>query len=101
MEGRKKASDYPQELLDLFHLYIHGELDRRGFLEKAKKFATGSLTAAALVESLRPNYAWAQQIAKDDPRIRTEVLSVASPQGNRSIRALFVSPAQASGELRM
>src|SRR5215216_2738267 len=96
---RKKASDYPQELLDLFDLYVHGELDRRGFLERASKFATGTVTATALWESLRPNYAWAEQVSKDDGRLKTEYLSVPSPQGNGSIRGYFVRPAKATGKL--
>ena len=62
---RKKACDYPQELLDLFDRYVHGELDRRGFLEAAKKFAVGGVTATAIWESLRPNYAWAQQVPRN------------------------------------
>ena len=59
---RKQASDYPQELLDLFHEYQHGDIDRRTFLDRLGKFATGGLTAMAIFESLRPNYAWAQQV---------------------------------------
>ena len=82
---RNKANDYPQELLDLFDLYVHGELDRRGFLERAQKFATGAVTATALWESLRPNYAWAEQIPKNDSRLKTERVTVESPQGNGKI----------------
>ena len=96
---RKKASDYPQELLDLFDLYVHGELDRRGFMERAGKFATGPVTALTLWESLRPNYAWAEQVSKDDSRLKTEYLSVPSPQGNGSIRGYFVRPAKTAGKL--
>ena len=96
---RKKASDYPQELLDLFDLYVHGDLDRRGFLERAGKFATGSVTALALYESLKPNYAWAEQIRKDDNRVKTEYVSVPSPQGNTSIKGYLVRPAKATGKL--
>src|SRR5436190_2943325 len=96
---RKKASDYPQELLDLFDLYVHGELDRRGFIERAKKFATGGVTAMALWESLRPNYAWAEQVPKDDSRLKTEYATVPSPQGNGSIKGYLVRPAKASGKL--
>jgi carboxymethylenebutenolidase len=83
---RKKASDYPQELLDLFHEYQHGDITRRDFLERAKKFAVGGVTAAALYESLKPNYAWAQQVKKDDARIKTSYETVPSPQGNGSIK---------------
>jgi len=96
---RKRASDYPQELLDLFDRYVHGELDRRGFLDSAKKFAVGGVTATALWESLRPNYAWAQQVPKDDPRIKTEYATVTSPQGNGNIRGYLVLPAHAAGKL--
>jgi carboxymethylenebutenolidase len=96
---RKKASDYPQELLDLFHQYVHGDIDRRAFLEGAGKFAVGGLTAAAIFESLKPNYAWAQQVPKDDPRIKTEYDAVQSPQGNGTIRGYFARPANAAGKL--
>jgi carboxymethylenebutenolidase len=96
---RKKASDFPQELLDLFDRYVHGELPRRDFLDGAKKFATGGLTAAALFESLRPNYAWAQQVAKDDPRIVTERVTVPSPQGNGEIKGYLVKPEKMPGKL--
>ena len=96
---RKKASDFPQELLDLFDRYVHGEIDRRSFLEGAKKFAVGGLTAMAIWESLRPNYVWAQQVAKDDSRIETEYATVPSPQGNGSIRGYLARPANASGKL--
>jgi carboxymethylenebutenolidase len=96
---RKNASDYPQELLNLFDKYVHGDIERRDFLEGAKKFATGSMTAMAIWESLRPNYAWAQQVAKDDSRIQTERATVPSPQGNGSIRGYLVRPARAAGKL--
>jgi len=96
---RKNANDFPQELLDLFDRYVHGDIGRREFLDGAKKFAAGGLTAMAIWESLRPNYAWAQQVAKDDSRIKTEQTSVASPQGNGSIRGLLVRPAKAARKL--
>ncbi|MBI3207621.1 MAG: dienelactone hydrolase family protein [Candidatus Solibacter usitatus] len=96
---RKKASDYPQELLNLFDKYVHGDIERREFLEGAQKFAVGGVTATAIWESLRPNYAWAQQVAKDDSRIKAEYATVPSPEGNGSIRGYLVRPAKASGKL--
>ena len=96
---RKKASDYPQELLDLFHEYQHGEITRRDFLERAKKYAVGGVTAMALFESLRPNYAWAQQVKKDDARIKTSYETVQSPEGNGSIKGYFAKPASGSGKV--
>ncbi|MCW3094760.1 MAG: Carboxymethylenebutenolidase [Chthonomonadaceae bacterium] len=91
---RKTANDYPQELLNLFDTYVHGGMDRREFLERAQKFAVGGVTAMALWESLRPNYAWAQQVPKDDPRIKTEVATVPSPKGNGEIKGYLVHPVQ-------
>jgi carboxymethylenebutenolidase len=96
---RKKASDYPQELLDLFHEYQHGDISRRDFLERAKKFAIGGLTAAAIFETLKPNYAWAQQVPKDDKRLKTEYADVPSPQGNGKIRGYLARPANATGKV--
>ncbi len=96
---RQKASDYPQELLNLFDRYVHGEMERRDFIEGAGKFAVGGLTATAIWDSLRPNYAWAQQVPKDDPRIKAAYATVDSPQGNGSIRGYLVEPANATGKL--
>jgi carboxymethylenebutenolidase len=91
---RKVASDYPQELLDLFHEYQHGDIDRRTFLNGAAKFAVGGLTLAAIFESLTPNYAWAQQVPSDDKRIKVGYEVVPSPSGNGSIRGYLARPAQ-------
>jgi carboxymethylenebutenolidase len=96
---RKKAVDFPQPLLDLFDRYVHGDISRREFLDGANRFAAGGVTAAALWASLRPNYAWAQQVDKDDKRITTERVTVPSPQGNGEIRGYLVRPAKTSGKL--
>jgi carboxymethylenebutenolidase len=96
---RKKASDYPQELLDLFHEYQHGDITRREFLDRANKFAVGGITAVALWESLKPNYAWAQQVPKDDKRLKVSYETVSSPQGNGSIKGYFARPSNAAGKL--
>lgn len=91
---RKTAAEFPQELLNLFDKYVHGDIDRRAFLDGAQKFATGGVTAAMLFEALRPNYAWAQQVAKDDARIKDEYSTVPSPAGNGSIKGYLVRPAK-------
>ncbi|MCE3000085.1 MAG: dienelactone hydrolase family protein, partial [Betaproteobacteria bacterium] len=62
---RKKASDFPQEVMKLFDGYVHGRIDRREFLDRAAKFAVGAFTATAMLEALKPNFAWAQQVARD------------------------------------
>jgi carboxymethylenebutenolidase len=96
---RKKASEYPQALLDLFHEYQHGDITRREFLDRAKTFGVGGLTGMAIWESLKPNYAWAEQIPKDDIRITVGYETVQSPEGNGSIKGYFARPANASGKL--
>ncbi len=93
---RKKASDFDPQLLSLFHKYVHGGISRREFLDGAAKFAVGGLTATALWEMLRPNYALAQQVPKDDRRIKAEYAMYSSPKGNSSngqMRGLLVRPA--------
>jgi len=93
---RKKASDFDPQLLSLFHRYVHGGISRREFLDGAAKFAVGGLTATALWDMLRPNYALAQQVAKDDKRIRAEYAMYPSPKGNSSngmMRGLLARPA--------
>ena len=96
---RMRASDFPQELLDIFHEYQHGDISRRDFFDRAAKFAVGGLTVTAIWESLRPHYAWAQQVAKDDPRIVTREEIVPSPEGNGSIKGYLARPARAAGKL--
>ena len=96
---RKKASDFHPEVLKLFDGYIHGMIGRRDFLDGAAKFAAGGFTAAAMLESLRPNYAFAQQVAKDDPRIKTEYLTYPSPQGSGTMGGYFARPANPAGKL--
>jgi carboxymethylenebutenolidase len=96
---RRKASDFPQEVLNLFDGYVHGRMSRRDFLDNAGKYAVGGFTAAAMLESLRPNFAWAQQVPKDDARIKAEYLTYPSPQGSGTMRGYFAKPAKATGKL--
>jgi carboxymethylenebutenolidase len=91
---RKLASEYPQELLDLFHEYQHGDINRRTFLDRAGKFAVGGLTVAAIFESLTPNYAWAQQVPPDDKRIKVSREALESPDGNGSIKGYLARPSK-------
>jgi carboxymethylenebutenolidase len=96
---RKKASDFDQELLNLFDKYVHGSIDRRGFLDGAAKFAVGGLTAAMLLDALSPKFAEAQQVAPDDKRLKTEYTKFPSPKGNETTRAYVARPASATGKL--
>lgn len=96
---RKRASEFPHEVLQLFDGYVHGELGRRQFLDRAARYAVGGMTAAAMLESLRPNYALAAQVAKDDPRIHGEYVTYASPHGSGTMRAYLVRPAKTDGKV--
>jgi carboxymethylenebutenolidase len=91
---RKTADEYPQELLDLFHEYQHGDMNRRSFLNHAARFAVGGLTVAAIFESLRPNYAWAQTVPQDDKDLKIGYETVDSPAGNGSIKGYLARPAK-------
>jgi carboxymethylenebutenolidase len=97
--NRRTAQDFDQELLDLYDYYVHGQIDRRGFLERAAKFAVGGLTAAALLELLSPHYAFAAQVPKEDNRVTSSHLKYPSPEGSGEMRGLFAKPVAAAGRL--
>ncbi len=96
---RKTAHDFDQELLILFDAYVHGDIDRRGFLDKAAKFAVGGVTAAMLLDQLSPKFAEAQVVPPEDKRIRTEHVEYPSPNGYGKMRGYFARPASPSGKL--
>jgi carboxymethylenebutenolidase len=94
---RRKASDFPREVLKLFDGYIHGMLSRREFLDRAARHSVGGFTAAAMLESLSPNYALAEQVKKDDARIHAGYLDYPSPQGSGTMRGYLARPAKGTG----
>lgn len=89
---RKNAEDFDQELLDLYDSYAHGLIERREFLTEAGKFAIGGLTAATLLETLSPNYALANQVDENDPRIKASMIEYASPKGHGKVKGYLVRP---------
>jgi len=96
---RLTAKDFDRELLNIFDQYVHGDIDRRGFLDRAAKYAAAPVTAAMLLDMLNPKFAEAQQVAKDDKRIKTEWVEIDSPKGNGKIKAYVAKPANATGKL--
>ncbi|MFC5608345.1 dienelactone hydrolase family protein [Variovorax soli] len=92
---RLTAADFDQDLLILFDAYVHGDLDRRGFLASAQKFAKAGMTAAGLLAALSPNFAAGQQVPADDSRLKIDRPSYPSPQGNGTIKGYLVRPASA------
>lgn len=91
---RLTAADFDQELLDLYDYYAHGKISKREFLDRAGKWAVGGLTAAAILGTLSPNYALAQQVTEDDPDIEAEDITYQSVNGTGDINAYLVRPTQ-------
>jgi carboxymethylenebutenolidase len=96
---RKSAADFDQDLLILFDAYVHGDIDRRGFLDRAAKFAIGGMTAGMLLDALAPKFAEAQQVPKDDKRLKAEYVEYDSPKGYGKMRGYLARPAAATGKL--
>ena len=94
---RRIAKEFDQELLDLYDYYVHGQIDRRGFIERAAMFAIGGLTAVALLEMLSPHYSFAAQVPKDDKRVSSAYLKYPSPDGSGEMRGLLAKPAGLTG----
>jgi carboxymethylenebutenolidase len=99
MPRQLTAADFDQELLILFDAYVHGDIDRRGFLDRASKFAVGGVTAVGLLAALSPDFARAQVVPTGDPRIKTETVSFDSPSGSGQVKAYVAKPANATGKL--
>ena len=93
---RKKASDFHPEVLKLFDGFVHGSITRREFLDRAARYAVGGVTAAALLEALSPNFAWAQQVPQNDSRIRGKKEEFPSPQGSGKGNGYLATPAGVS-----
>ncbi len=96
---RKTSSDFPPEVMKLFDQYVHGQLNRRGFLQSAARFAVGAMTAEAMLAALSPDFASAQQIAPADARIKASYVEYPSPNGYGKLRGYLVYPGNASGKL--
>src|ERR1700722_18301247 len=88
----------PSEAIQLYNLFIHGEITRRDFMDGIKRFAIGGLAMTAILDALMPNYAAAQQIARNDERLKTSYETVPSPQGNGSIKGYFVRTRSSDAE---
>ncbi len=96
---RKTAHDFDQELLSLFDAYVHGAIDRRGFLDKASKYAVGGVTAAMLLDQLSPKFAEAQVVKPEDPRLKVQYVEYDSAKGSGKMRGYLAQPAKADGKL--
>ncbi|HSW16638.1 MAG TPA: dienelactone hydrolase family protein [Ramlibacter sp.] len=95
MPPRLTSSDFDQELLVLFDAYVHGALDRRGFLAQAQRFAKAGVTAAGLLAALSPDFAMGQQVPAQDARLKTERVTIPSAAGSGNVRGYLARPASA------
>jgi carboxymethylenebutenolidase len=92
---RKRASDFHPEVLELYDGYVHGRITRREFLDRAARYAVGGVTALGLLEALSPDFALAEEVKKDDPRIKADHADYPSPQGSGKMRGYLACPAKA------
>jgi len=96
MESKEpKKANLPSEAIELYNLFIHGVISRRAFITGVNKLAIGGLTAAAVIDALMPKYAEAQQVAKNDDRIKASYETIDSPQGTGKIKGYLVRPISA------
>jgi len=96
---RKTAADFDPEVLRWFDRYVHGDVDRRGFLNGVARYAVGGVTAAMLLEALSPRFAQAQQVKPEDSRISARYVEYASPEGSGKVRGYLARPAGGGGKL--
>jgi carboxymethylenebutenolidase len=92
-ERAPTARKFDQELWNLFDRYVHGDINRRGFLDAAGKFAVGGMTAATLLDVLNPRFAEAQQIKPDDKRLKAGYQEIESPQGSGKVKGYLARAA--------
>lgn len=92
---RRKASDFDRRILEIFDGYVHGKMTKRDFITQAGRYAAAGVTGAMILEQLQPNYAFAQQVAPDDPEIETMTVEYASPEGHGMMKGLMAKPAGA------
>jgi carboxymethylenebutenolidase len=85
----------PLEAIELYNLFIHGEISRRDFVNGVQRFAAAGLTAAAIISALMPDYARGQQVSRADDRIKGSYETVPSPNGNGVVRGYLVRPISA------
>lgn len=81
------ANAYPRAVLDLFDAYVHGAIDRRGFLAQCALYVGGTAAATATLSALSPDFARGQVVPPDDKRLAISHVDIGSPQGNGTIRA--------------
>jgi carboxymethylenebutenolidase len=70
-----------QRIIDLYDGFIHGLSSRREFIDRASKIAGSTAAAAALIPLLQCDFARAETIAVNDPRLASEKIGYDTPKG--------------------
>jgi len=96
---QKNPKEFDQSVYDLFDKFVHGDIDRRAFIDNAGKFGIAGMTGAMILDALTPRFAEAEVVAKDDKRIVAEFVEYPSPQGYGKMRGYLVRPADKKGKL--
>lgn len=92
---RKTAQDFDPAVMRLFDQYVHGLIDRRGFLKGTSGLAISTAAATGLLAALTPDFAAAQQVRPDDARLTARFVEFDSPAGYGKGRGYLVRPADA------
>lgn len=96
MKDRKNGT-VNQEAIELYNVYIHGDLPRREFLRRLAGIVGSAAAASALLPLLEPNYVFAQQVAGDDARLETGYVEFPGVDGN--VKGYLAKPASPGGPL--
>jgi carboxymethylenebutenolidase len=73
-----------QRIIDLYDSFTHGFINRREFMDRLGVIAGSSAAATALLPMLENNYALAQIVPENDPRLVAETVSFDAPGGKVS-----------------
>jgi carboxymethylenebutenolidase len=79
-----------QKIINLYDKFTHGGMSRREFMDELAKMVGSTAAAMALVPLLQNDYAKAEVIAANDPRLQAETVTYDSPKGK--VSAYLVRP---------
>ncbi|MBY7970368.1 dienelactone hydrolase family protein [Vibrio fluvialis] len=99
LETAHQAREIPQEAFDWYDEYAHGLIDRREFMRRLSGLVALGFTMSVLTSALLPNYALAEQVSFNDPKIKATYVEFDSPKGHGKGRGYLVMPAEIKGHL--
>lgn len=99
LETVHQAREIPQEAFDWYDEYAHGLIDRREFMRRLSGLVALGFTMSVLTSALLPNYALAEQVSFNDPKIKATYVEFDSPKGHAKGRGYLVMPTEIKGNL--